>query len=106
MTEPRQLPRLPNRSTGGARTPRTATWIALFGLAAIVAGLIGLVALIMPEIRVIVLMVGAFGFVFGGHYLLWGYWLQRRLSRNEQEVPVEFWRQAAPPEPAPPETDE
>jgi hypothetical protein len=106
MSEPRQMPRLPNRSAGGARTARTATWIAMFGLVAIAAGLIGLVSLIMPEIRVIILLVGAFGFVFGGHYLLWGYWLQRRLSDTERAEPVEFWRQAAPPEPAPPETDE
>jgi hypothetical protein len=106
MNEPRSLPRLPKRTAAGAGSPRTATWIALLGLIGIVAGLIGLLTLVMPKVGVIFLMVGAFGFVFGGHYLLWGYWLQRRLSQTNDEGPVEFWRTASPPEPLQPEIDE
>jgi hypothetical protein len=98
-------PRLPRK--GGASSnggPRHATWIALVGMMVIVTGLIGLMAMVMPEIQVILLLVGAFTIVFGGHYIVWGYWLERSLSRERREQPIDFWRRAAPPEPNPPES--
>lgn len=96
MSDSPARPRLPGRP-GNSGSPRTATWLALFGLGIVIAGLIGLVAMVLPEIRVIILLVGAFGFVFGGHYLVWGYWLQKRLSRKNGERPVQFWKNAPPP---------
>jgi hypothetical protein len=73
----------------------------------IAAGLFGLVAVVlMPEFRVVVLAVGALGFLIGGHYFFWGYWLRRHLTKRGHEAPVEFWRKAAPPEPASPDFDE
>lgn len=107
MNEPRPLPRLPNRSARGPRPQRTATWIALFGLGIIASGLAGLVAVVlMPEFRVVVLAVGGLGFLIGGHYFFWGYWLRRHLTNKGHEAPVEFWRKAAPPDSPPPDFGE
>jgi len=105
--DPAPRPRLPKRrEEPSGDGPRHATWLALVGLTVITSGLIGLIALVMPEIQLVILLVGAFTLVFGGHYLLWGYWLERSLSKERQEQPVEFWRRSPPPEPSPTDVEE
>jgi hypothetical protein len=52
------------------------TILALLGLLAIAAGLLGLVALVLPQIFGLLAVVLGF-FAFGAiHYLLWGWWLR------------------------------
>ncbi len=96
-------PRLPRK--GGSREPqRNATFLALGGLLAAALGLTVLVTAVLTGfapagVVVILLIISAFGFVFGGHYLLWGIWLDRRLAARGQTQQVEFWKRAplAPP---------
>lgn len=61
------------------------TWGALFGLVVIAIGLLGLVAMVAPQLLGIALVIG--GFIgFGSlHYLLWGWWLGRRLTDDQAE---------------------
>jgi hypothetical protein len=52
------------------------TILALLGLLAIAAGLLGLVALVLPQVFGLLAVVVGF-FAFGAiHYLLWGWWLR------------------------------
>jgi hypothetical protein len=52
------------------------TILALLGLLAIGAALLGLVALVLPQIFGLLAVVLGF-FAFGAiHYLLWGWWLR------------------------------
>jgi hypothetical protein len=52
------------------------TILALLGLLAIGAGLLGLVALVLPQAFGLLAVVLGF-FAFGAiHYLLWGWWLR------------------------------
>jgi hypothetical protein len=52
------------------------TILALLGLLAIAGALLGLVALVLPQIFGLLAVVVGF-FAFGAiHYLLWGWWLR------------------------------
>ena len=61
-----------------------ATAIALFGLLLISAAILGLMALVLPELLgvLIVLLIFAVPAVF--HYLIWGWWLSQ--MRDAQAV--------------------
>jgi hypothetical protein len=99
-------PRLPGRNPGGQGSARNATWLAMFGLVAVTAGLFGLMAMVMPQMAIVILLAGAFGLVFCAHYLVWGYWLDRsRAKAGDSEGPIEFWKQA-PPQSGPVEYDD
>lgn len=67
----------------------SGTFIALFGLLVIAAGLLGLSALVMPQIFgiliVVVLFLGAVAF----HYCVWGWWLSAHAPTDERERPWE-----------------
>ena len=70
--EPPARPRPPQRNQSNA-----ATMIALFGLVVIGGGLLGLMALVLPQLLGIVLVVGGlFGMAFF-HYVVWGWWLSQ-----------------------------
>src|SRR5262245_31103678 len=49
-----------------------ATWIALFGLLVAAAGLLGLAALVLPELLGILLVAAIFFVPTVFHYLVWG----------------------------------
>jgi hypothetical protein len=52
------------------------TILALLGLLAVGAGLLGLTALVLPQIFGLLAVILGF-FAFGAiHYLLWGWWLR------------------------------
>jgi hypothetical protein len=52
------------------------TILALLGLLAMGAGLLGLIALVLPQVFGLLAVVLGF-FAFGAiHYLLWGWWLR------------------------------
>jgi hypothetical protein len=100
------LPRLPKRGKK-ASSPEGATFLALAGVTLVVFGLIALVSIVLPaELRVVILLIGFVAGFFGGHYLLWGRWLERRLRKSGGEAPLEFWKHAAPTVPLEPDEGE
>jgi fatty acid desaturase len=102
---PLPRPKLPQR---GSRQPpqRNATFLALAGLLSAAIGLAVLITAVLTgfapaAIVVILLIMGAVAFLFGGHYLIWVIWLDRVHASRGQSTPIEFWKQAHLP-PAPP----
>jgi fatty acid desaturase len=103
-------PRLPKK---GANRPvqNNATFLALGGLLAVGLGFVLLIALVMTGfapagVVIVLLLMGLVGFFFGGHYLLWGVWLDRRLMNRGESERVEFWKQTPAPLPPIPAEDE
>jgi hypothetical protein len=83
---PPDLPRLPPRRPRDTSDANAATYAALIGLCLVVLALLGMVSLVLPQVRgLIFVLLGAVGF-FAIHYVLWG----RLLGRiREEEVEVE-----------------
>jgi hypothetical protein len=106
---PLPRPKLPQRG-GGRPQQKNATFLALVGLLGAGLGFAVLITAVMTGfapagVAVIILVIGGVGFLFGGHYLLWGIWLDRMHASRGQSAPVEFWKQAHRP-PAPTELPE
>ena len=60
----------------GPAQSNAPTILALLGLLGIAAGLLGLTALVLPQVFGLLAVVVGF-FAFGAiHYLLWGWWLR------------------------------
>lgn len=82
------LPRLPGRRQSGRPSDEqanAATFGALIGLGLLAFSFIGMVALVLPQIRGLVLVLfGAIGFFFA-HYVLWGWWLPK-MTKLEDDV--------------------
>lgn len=111
MDEDRSLPRprLPQR--GARPEQRNATFLALGGLLTAALGLAVLITAVLTGfapagVIVILLIITAGAFVFGGHYLLWGIWLDRMLSSRGHSSRVEFWKRAPLPPPLPESFDD
>jgi hypothetical protein len=97
-------PKLPQRGRGRP-VERNATFLALAGLLGAALCFAVLITAVMTgfapaAIAVVLLIMGAVAFLFGGHYLIWGIWLDRLHASRGQTAPVEFWKQAHRP-PAP-----
>ena len=107
--ESKARPRLPRR--GGARPQqRHATFLALGGLLAAGLGMSLLVTAVITGfapagVVIVLLIMSAFGLFFGGHYLIWGVWLDRMLATNGAAKPVDFWKRTPPPVEMPPDAD-
>jgi hypothetical protein len=71
-------------SVRNSRTTRSqsnaATAIALFGLILMSAALLGLMALVLPELLGVLLVILIFAVPAFFHYLIWGWWLSRALN--------------------------
>ena len=85
-TPPLPTPRLP--SGGGSHRRQAdrngATFVALFGMLLMGAAFIGMTALILPQIRGLILVFGgAIGF-FVLHYILWGWWLPKYIHDSQE----------------------
>ncbi len=101
---PLPRPRLPPRGRSGRPQQKNATFLALVGLLGAALGFAVLITAVMTgfapaAVAVILLITGGVAFLFGGHYLLWGIWLDRMHSARGQAAPVEFWKQAHVPPP-------
>lgn len=74
----------------GTEPSNVPTVLALLGLLAVAAGLLGLSALVLPQVFGLLAVVLGF-FAFGAiHYLLWGWWMRPISAEDEvesQEVP-------------------
>jgi hypothetical protein len=73
-------PRLPRPSSGSRhpiRSRNEGTWLALVMVLGIAGGLIGLVAVILPDIIGLVVVAQMFCAMIVLHYFTWGRWLTR-----------------------------
>lgn len=76
--------REPRRPGSGQNS---ATFLALFGLLAMAAALLVLVAMVMPAALGIVGVLFAIVFVGAFHYLAWGWWLSKLRPPADDDEP-------------------
>lgn len=69
------------RSGGGSNA---ATWLALAGLAVVSVGLLGLAALVMPQVLGIVLVLAILFLPAVFHYFIWGKWLSEMRDDSDE----------------------
>lgn len=65
--------RTPSR---GARRD-AATCLALVGVLFVAGGLMALAAMVLPQVRALILVGGGLLLFIGLHYVTWGWWLSR-----------------------------
>jgi len=63
----------------------TATYLALFALVIVAVGLLFLTTLVMPAIAGLALVILGFFGVVALHYVVWGWWLSQRITREEDD---------------------
>ena len=66
-----------NRSSPSRNQSNAATAIALVGLLLISAALLGLMALVLPQLLGILIVILIFAVPAAFHYLIWGWWLSQ-----------------------------
>lgn len=64
----------------------SGTFLALFSLLVVAFALLGLAALVMPQILGLLLVVCGFLFFGVFHYLLWGWWFTADSRPDEEEL--------------------
>jgi hypothetical protein len=62
-----------------------ATCLAMFGLLAMGLALIGFTALVLPQIRGLLLVVGGIAAFILLHYVTWGHWLSNQPPPDDGE---------------------
>jgi hypothetical protein len=62
-----------------------ATCLAMFGLISAGVALFSLVAIVLPDIRYLLLVVGGLVAFVALHYVTWGYWLSRQPPPDDEE---------------------
>jgi len=68
-------------------TQRNAgTCLAMLGLFSAAIALISFAAMVLPQIRGLVLVVGGMAVFIALHYVTWGYWLSRQPPPNDEET--------------------
>ena len=61
------------------------TYIALVAIIVIAHSLLGVMALVLPQLFGVVLVVGGIGWFAAMHYVVWGWWLGGYLRRLEEK---------------------
>jgi len=74
-----------NRSSPSNSQSNAATAIALVGLVLIAVALLGLMAMVTPQLLGVVIVVLIFAVPAAFHYLIWGWWLSQARDREENE---------------------
>lgn len=83
-TPPLPVPRRPTRPQ--ANQSNAATYLALLGLLAVGGGLLGLMALVIPQLAWLLLVVGGlFVIPTALHYLVWGWWLSQMQDDSPED---------------------
>jgi hypothetical protein len=83
-----QQPKFPSRGSQPRRREtleqaNAATFAALVGLGGVAISLIAMAALVLPQIRgLILVLLAAVGF-FAVHYVVWGWWLPKMVPHND-----------------------
>jgi Flp pilus assembly protein TadB len=75
-----------NRSSLSNSQSNAATAIALVGLVLVAGALLGLMAMVLPQLLGIVVVVLIFAVPAALHYLVWGWWLSQARDREEEKV--------------------
>jgi hypothetical protein len=75
-----------NRNAPSTSQSNVATAIALFGLVLLAAALLGLMAMVLPELLGILIVILIFAVPAAFHYLVWGWWLSQM---REEELDAE-----------------
>lgn len=75
-----------SRNSQSKNQSNAATAIALLGLVLISAALLGLMAMVLPQLLGIIIVVLIFAVPTALHYLVWGWWLSQV---REREIAVE-----------------
>jgi len=73
-----------NRNSPSSGQSNAATAIALLGLLLISAALLGLMAMVLPQVLGILIVVLIFAVPAVFHYLLWGWWLSQVRDRERE----------------------
>ncbi len=75
-----------NRNAPSHHQSNAATAIALLGLVLISAALLGLMAMVLPQLLGILIVILIFALPAAFHYLIWGWWLSQV---RDQEIESE-----------------
>lgn len=73
-------------SRGSRRQSDAPTILALIALIGAALGLIGLTALVLPQVGGLALVVGGFTILGMLQYLIWGRWMSREIRRDDQDA--------------------
>ena len=73
-----------NRSSPSNGQSNAATAIALLGLVLVAGALLGLMAMVLPQLLGVVVVVLIFAVPAAFHYLVWGWWLSQARDREEE----------------------
>ena len=73
-----------NRNSPSGSQSNAATAIALLGLLLISAALLGLMALVLPQLLGILIVILIFAVPAAIHYLVWGWWLSQTRERERE----------------------
>ena len=73
-----------NRNPSSGSRSNAATAIALLGLMLISAALLGLMALVLPQVLGILIVILIFAVPAAFHYLVWGWWLSQSRKREQE----------------------
>ena len=68
---------MPDRRAPSSSQSNAATAIALFGLVLLAAAMLGLMALVLPQLLGILVVILIFAVPAAFHYLVWGWWLSQ-----------------------------
>jgi hypothetical protein len=71
-----------NRNAPSTSQSNVATAIALFGMVLLAAALLGLMAMVLPQLLGILVVILIFAVPAAFHYLVWGWWLSQ--MRDEE----------------------
>jgi hypothetical protein len=73
-----------NRNSPSGSQSNAATAIALLGLLLISALLLGLMALVLPQVLGVLAVILIFALPAAIHYLVWGWWLSQACKRERE----------------------
>jgi hypothetical protein len=73
-----------NRNSPSNSQSNAATAIALVGLLLISAVLLGLMALVLPQLLGVLIVILIFAIPAAFHYLIWGWWLSQVRDRESE----------------------
>lgn len=76
-------PRLPTKSRPPDPERNFGTWLALVFLVVAALGLLGLVSLVLPQVRGLIFVLGGFCGMVCLHYFTWGRWLSRMAEQQK-----------------------
>jgi hypothetical protein len=72
-----------DRPAGRSAQRDAATCLALAGMLFVAGGLLALAAMVLPQIRALILVGGGLVLFIALHYVTWGWWLSRSPTSHD-----------------------